>query len=51
MNDNHLDDQIRHVKLKEFEQSVLEMKRHQLPPDVLINVVTKVYEEGDERDD
>ena len=51
VNDNHLDDQIRHVKLKEFEQSVLEMKRHQLPPDVLINVVTKVYEEGDERDD
>lgn len=48
--DNHPDDQIKQVKLKEFEQAVCEMKRYQLKQSDLKQVIEKVYE-GDERDD
>lgn len=48
--DNHLDDQIKQVKLKEFEQTVMEMKRYQLKQSDLVDAVKKIYK-GDERND
>lgn len=48
--DNHLDDQIRQVKLKEFEQVVMEMKRYQLKQTELVDTVKKIYK-GDEHND
>ena len=50
VNDNHLDDQIRHVKLKEFEQAVTEMKRHQIKQEALTEVITQIYKGGDNDD-
>lgn len=50
VNDNHLDDQIKQLKLKEFEQAVNEMKRHQLKPSDLEKVIVKVYEGADNND-
>lgn len=41
--DNHLDDQIKQVKLKEFKASVAEMKRHQIPESDLVEAVKEVY--------
>ena len=49
--DNHLDDQIKQVKLKEFKESVGELKRHQIGEDEVITAVKEVYEEaGDPHD-
>ncbi len=50
VNDNHLDDQIKQLKLKEFEQAVTEMKRHQIKQEVLTEVITQIYK-GDDNDD
>lgn len=50
VNDNHLDDQIKRLKLKEFEQAVTEMKRHQIKQEALTEVITKIYK-GDDNDD
>lgn len=49
--DNHLDDQIKQVKLKEFKASVAEMKRHQIAKTDLVEAVEEVYTEaGDSHD-
>lgn len=49
--DNHLDDQIKQVKLKEFKASVAEMKRHQIPESDLVEAVKEVYTKaGEPRD-
>lgn len=49
--DNHLDDQIKQVKLKEFKASVAEMKRHQIAKTDLVEAVDEVYTEaGDSHD-
>ncbi len=50
VNDNHLDDQIKQLKLKEFEQAVTEMKRHQIKQEALTEVITQIYK-GDDNDD
>ena len=50
VNDNHLDDQIKRLKLKEFEQAVTEMKRHQIKQEALTEVITQIYK-GDDNDD
>lgn len=50
VNDNHLDDQIKQLKLKEFEQAVTEMKRHQIKQEALTEVITQIYK-GDDDDD
>ncbi len=50
VNDNHLDDQIKQLKLKEFEQAVTEMKRHQIKQKALTEVITQIYK-GDDNDD
>jgi len=48
--DNHLDDQIKQVKLKEFTQSVMEMKRYQIKQADLTEVIKKVYQGGEPHD-
>lgn len=50
VNDNHLDDQIKQLKLKEFEQAVTEMKRHQIKQEALTEVITQIYK-GDNNND
>lgn len=50
VNDNHLDDQIKQLKLKEFEQAVTEMKRHQIKQKALTEVITQIYKGGDNDD-
>ena len=50
VNDNHLDDQIKRLKLKEFEQAVTEMKRHQIKQEALTEVITQIYKGGDNDD-
>lgn len=50
VNDNHLDDQIKRLKLKEFEQVVTEMKHHQIKQEALTEVITQIYK-GDDNDD
>ncbi len=50
VNDNHLDDQIKQLKLKEFEQAVTEMKRHQIKQEALTEVITQIYKGGDNDD-
>lgn len=50
VNDNHLDDQIKRLKLQEFEQAVTEMKRHQIKQEALTEVITQIYK-GDDNDD
>ena len=50
VNDNHLDDQIKRLKLKEFEQAVTEMKRHQIKQEALTEVITQIYKGGDSDD-
>lgn len=50
VNDNHLDDQIKRLKLKEFEQAVTEMKRHQIKQEALTEVITQIYK-GDDNND
>lgn len=50
VNDNHLDDQIKQLKLKEFEQAVTEMKRHQIKQEALTEVITQIYKGGDSDD-
>lgn len=50
VNDNHLDDQIKQLKLKEFEQAVTEMKRHQIKQEDLTEVIIQIYK-GDDNDD
>ena len=49
--DNHLDDQIKQVKLKEFKASVAEMKRHQIPESDLVEAVKEVYTKAGEPHD
>lgn len=49
--DNHLDDQIKQVKLKEFKESVAEMKRHQIEEAEVIEAVKEVYTEAGEPHD
>lgn len=44
--DNHLEDQIRQVKLNEFRQSVEDMKRHNIKKQDLIDVVKDAYQGG-----
>lgn len=49
--DNHLDDQIKQVKLKEFKASVVEMKRHQINEEELVQAIREVYTEAGEEHD
>ena len=49
--DNHLDDQIKQVKIKEFKASVAEMKRHQIPESDLVEAVKEVYTKAGEPHD
>lgn len=48
--DNHLDDQIKQVKLQEFEQVVAEMKRYELKQTSLIDAIKKIYEGNENHD-
>lgn len=50
VNDNHLEDVIRQVKLKEFKASVAEMKRHSIDEQCLIDTVHEVYGEVEHHD-
>lgn len=44
--DNHLESQIRQVKLGEFKSSVEDMQRHQVAKEDLLHVIDEIYEEG-----
>lgn len=44
--DNHLDDQIKQVKLKEFKEILEDMKRHNVSKEELLNAVEEAYEGG-----
>lgn len=46
--DNHLEDQIRIVKLKEFKGSVEDMKRHNIDKKELVETIAQVYQDGEE---
>lgn len=48
--DNHLDDQIKQVKLQEFEHVVAEMKRYELKQTSLIDAIKKIYEGNENHD-
>lgn len=48
--DNHLEDQIHQVKLKEFTKTVEEMKRYNLEKRELLGVIEQVYEGGKDHD-
>lgn len=48
VSDNHLEDQIRIVKLKEFKSSVEDMKRHNIAKTDLIETMDQIYQDGDE---
>lgn len=46
--DNHLEDQIRIVKLKEFKGSVEDMKRHNIDKKELVETIAQVYQDGEQ---
>lgn len=48
VSDNHLEDQIRIVKLKEFKGSVEDMKRHNIDKKELVETIAQVYQDGEE---
>lgn len=45
--DNHLETQIRQVKLGEFKTCVEDMQRHQVAKIDLLQVIDEIYEEGE----
>lgn len=45
--DNHLETQIRQVKLGEFKTCVEDMQRHQVAKEDLLHVIDEIYEEGE----
>lgn len=47
--DNHLEDQIRIEKLKEFKSSVEDMKRHNIAKNELMETIAQVYQDGDKK--
>lgn len=48
--DNHLEDQIKQVKLKEFHEVVEDMKRHNVQEEELLCAVKQAYEGGFDHD-
>lgn len=48
--DNHLEDVIQQVKLKEFKESITDMKRHLIAKELLHEAVDEVYGEGEQHD-
>ncbi len=48
--DNHLEDVIQQVKLKEFKGSVSDMKRHRIAKERLYEAVDEIYGEGENHD-
>lgn len=47
VSDNHLEDQIRILKLQEFQGSVENMKRHNIAKEDVIEVIEHVYQKED----